>query len=367
MNPSIASIIEENEILHFTLSNVNMSLANALRRVILSEIPTVVFYTEIYNDNQCTIETNTTRLHNEIIKQRLSCIPIHVKDLSALPGKYYLEIDVTNDTDNITYVTTEDFKIKPKEGNPPLSEETVRKIFPKNSITQSYIDLVRLRPRISDTIPGESLKLTCEFSISNAKVSGTFNVVSKCASVYTPDVDKKNAAWEQHVAKLRESDLPAEDIEFQKKNFNILDSQRYYVPDSFDFVIQSVGVFDNREIVKKACIILQNKFIELINNIDADNVPIMVSETTIDNCYDFVLEKEDYTVGKVLEYIIYETFYKKEKKLTFCGFNKAHPHDDDSIIRIAFKEKLDKIEVKQCVRSAAVDAQGVFQTIMKFF
>jgi hypothetical protein len=30
--------------------------------------------------NQCRIETNTTRFHNEIIKHRLSCIPIHVEE-----------------------------------------------------------------------------------------------------------------------------------------------------------------------------------------------------------------------------------------------------------------------------------------------
>ena len=375
MNPTLVSAIEENEIYHFTLKDINVSLANALRRIILSEIPTVVFYTEIYQDNQCIIEENTSRLHNEIIKQRLSCIPIHSKDTRMLPGKYYLEVNVSNETDNIIYVTTEDFQIKPKEvvegeggtAAPPLSEEEVRKIFPKNSITQSYIDFVRLRPRISDTIPGESLKLKCEFSVSSAKVSSTFNVVSKCAYANTPDPAKKKEVWDAHEAALRESDVPKEDIEFQKKNFNMLDAQRHFVPDSFDFVVQSVGVYENREIVKKGCIILQNKFVELINNIDADNVTIVISETTMDNCYDIVLENEDYTVGKVLEYILYESFYKNDGRLSFCGFKKMHPHDSDSIIRVAFKEKVDKTAVKQCLRDAAVDSQEVFRKMYKLF
>ena len=375
MNPTLVSAIEENEIYHFTLKDINVSLTNALRRIILSEIPTVVFYTEIYQDNQCIIEENTSRLHNEIIKQRLSCIPIHCKDTRMLPGKYYLEVNVSNETDNIIYVTTEDFQIKPKEvaegeggtAAPPLSEEELRKIFPKNSITQSYIDFVRLRPRISDTIPGESLKLKCEFSVSSSKVSSTFNVVSKCAYANTPDPAKKKEVWDAHEAALRESDVPKEDIEFQKKNFNMLDAQRHFVPDSFDFVVQSVGVYENREIVKKGCIILQNKFVELINNIDADNVTIVISETTMDNCYDIVLENEDYTVGKVLEYILYESFYKKDGRLSFCGFKKMHPHDSDSIIRVAFKEKVDKTAVKQCLRDAAVDSQEVFRKMYKLF
>ena len=39
-------------------------------------------------------------------------------------------------------------------------------------------------------------------------------------------------------------------------------------------------------------------------------IDIVVSETTIDNCYDVRLENEDYTMGKVLEYILYTKFYE---------------------------------------------------------
>ncbi len=79
MNPKISNVEEEGDLLRFTLSGVNVSLANALRRIILSEIPTLAFITEHHETNQCTIEENTSRLHNEIIRQRLGCIPIHTK------------------------------------------------------------------------------------------------------------------------------------------------------------------------------------------------------------------------------------------------------------------------------------------------
>ena len=43
---------------------------------------------------------------------------------------YRLEIDVQNETDEIIYVTTEDFKIKNiKKLNNYLANETVKKIF----------------------------------------------------------------------------------------------------------------------------------------------------------------------------------------------------------------------------------------------
>ena len=161
MNPTLKSVFEENDIYKFTLSNINVSLANALRRTILSDIETLVFYTETYEDNKCNIHINTSRLHNEIIKHRLSCIPIHMKNLDLLPDKYILEVNVLNDTDNVMYITTEDFKIRNKTNNNYLTNNETRSIFPPNNKTQSYIDFVRLRPKIGDYIQGEQLSLTC--------------------------------------------------------------------------------------------------------------------------------------------------------------------------------------------------------------
>ena len=112
MNPSVSNIIEEDGILRFTLSDVNVSFANALRRIIIADIPTVVFRTFPHAENRAAIETNTTRFNNEIIKQRLSCIPIHHVAVDQPIEDLVVEIDVTNDTDAVTYVTTENFKVK---------------------------------------------------------------------------------------------------------------------------------------------------------------------------------------------------------------------------------------------------------------
>ena len=180
MDPKIENIFENNNVYHFTLSGVNVSIANALRRIVLSEIPTVVFRTENHDINQCIITKNTTRLHNEILKQRLSCVPVHMpmNDINLLPGTHILEVDVKNNTDSMMFVTTQHFRIKKKDTNTYLSEQEQRNIFPPNKITNSYIDFARLRPKISDSIPGEELQFTAEFSISNALTNSMFNVVA---------------------------------------------------------------------------------------------------------------------------------------------------------------------------------------------
>ena len=67
MMPQISEISENNAIYQFTLSQLNVSLANALRRIVLCEIPTVVIQTEFHATNQCHITINTSRIHNEMI------------------------------------------------------------------------------------------------------------------------------------------------------------------------------------------------------------------------------------------------------------------------------------------------------------
>jgi DNA-directed RNA polymerase alpha subunit len=76
MATKVTELKEEDGIMTFTISNIDISYINALRRTILSDIRICVFKTTPYEENNATITFNTTRLNNEIVKQRLSCIPI---------------------------------------------------------------------------------------------------------------------------------------------------------------------------------------------------------------------------------------------------------------------------------------------------
>ena len=44
--PKISNVDEYNNTLKFTLSNINVSYANAIRRILLSDIPCIVFKSE---------------------------------------------------------------------------------------------------------------------------------------------------------------------------------------------------------------------------------------------------------------------------------------------------------------------------------
>ena len=62
-------------------------------------------------------------------------------------------------------------------------------------ITKDYIDIVRLKPRLSKDIPGEELYLESTLTVSTAKESSAFNAVSLCSYINTPDVINANETW----------------------------------------------------------------------------------------------------------------------------------------------------------------------------
>jgi len=366
MNPRIQDVKEEGTILTFVLEGVNVSIANAVRRILLSDIRTVVFKTTPYEENKAQFMTNTSRLNNEILKQRLSCVPIFIKDLTMPLEKYILEVNVENLTDTVQYVTTEDFKVKNLDTNTFLSEKDNKAIFPPNDYGY-FIDFVRLRPKISDEIPGEKLHFTCEFSIGTAKENAMFNCVSTCSYGNTVDEDKQDDELRKKIQFWRDQGSSKDMIDFESKNWKLLEGQRIVKQDSFDFILESIGVFTNQELLVSACSILIKKLTDLDTIIDTDDIKIVPSINTMQFSFDIILENEDYTLGKVIEFMLYAKFFEDMKTLTFCGFKKMHPHDLDSIVRVAYKELTEIPMIKQNLKTCIVEAIQIFQKIADKF
>ena len=365
MDPRISNLKVEDDFLAFTIYDCNMSIANALRRIIISDIPTFVFRTFPYSENKAEILHNTTRFHNEIIKQRLSCIPIHIDDLTFQHKDFVVEVDVTNNTDNIIYVTTKDFKIKNIVTGKYSDESAVRMIFPPCPQTKDYIEFARLQPKLSETIDGERLALRCGFDIGTAAEDGAYNVISTCAYECTPDVEKAEEVWKEKEKAMKKEGISEEDIELEKKNWHLLEGKRYYIANSYDFIIESVGVFENMEIVVKACNIMIDKCNKFLSDLEHGEVSIVKSESTLNNGFDVTLKNEDYTLGKVIEYYLYQQHFIADKTVTFCGFRKPHPHSKDSLIRIAFRDPIEAVGVSSRFQGAADNAIHAYSEILK--
>jgi DNA-directed RNA polymerase subunit L len=361
MAPNISKISEANNILSFTISNVNVSIANGLRRI-ASEIPAVVFRTTPHEKNNANFEINTTRMNNELLKQRLSCIPIYA-DTDFPVKDYILVLDKQNKTNTVEYATTEDFTVVDLKTN-EVDKQLTAKLFPPNPLTGDYPELVRLLPRVSENIEGERIQLKCKFDIGTAKEDSSFNVSSTCVYSNTIDPVKIKAAWTEKKAELAKT-LDAAEIAFIEKDWHLLDAKRHFIPDSFDFVVETVGPLTNMAIITKATKLMIDKMKRLQDTIQGDPTIIATSETTIPNSFDITLKGEDYTLGKVIEYVLYDLHY--DKTVNYCGFRKAHPHIDESIIRLGFKNPTDKVSVITYIVNATTEAIRIYEKIRQVF
>jgi DNA-directed RNA polymerase subunit L len=357
-NTSIVPRVEissnpDDDKLKFTLSGVNVSIANAIRRIILSDIPMVVFRVSPNDKNKCNIISNTCGLNNEIVKHRLSCIPIHIDDIEEFPLKnYILEVNVENNTDTTIYVTTKDFIIRDIISGKPLSQDKIQQIFPANNLTGDYIDFVRLNAKAAEEINGKIINLTCEFDIGTAKEDGAYNTVSTCSYGNTIDDVAQEAKLQQLKQKWKDEGKKEAEIEFEAINWKLLEGKRIFKKDSFDFVIQTIGVYKNQQLLNIACKIMIDKLQNLDSLIEKDELEIKTADSTMLNSFDIILDNEDYTLGKVIEYFLYTNFYELGI-ITFCGFKKLHPHDSYSLIRVAYKDLIDvsgiKANLKECI------------------
>jgi DNA-directed RNA polymerase alpha subunit len=369
--PVIESFTDHDGTLKFTVSGINVSLANAVRRTILADIPTYCFRTLPHAENRVQITANTTRLNNEIIKQRMGCIPIHIKandpDFEQFNvADYRVVLDVQNTGTASEYVTTKHFRIVNAKTGKELSESVVRRIFPHDAMTGGYILIARLMPRLTQNVEGERLALTAEIGVGTARMDGMYNVVSTCAYCATPNVAEADKVWAECAKALERDGNEAAFIASERKNWFAMEAQRYTHSDSFDFIIESVGVYSNTEIVTKACLLLVEKCNKMISDMEnaSGDVDVAPSDTTLSNGYDVTLQNEDYTLGKCVEYFLHANHYEGSRTISFCGFRKNHPHDTHSMIRLAFHAPTDVDIVHTYLMQAARDSAAVFQSLI---
>ena len=204
--------------------------------------------------------------------------------------------------------------------------------------------------------------------MGTAKENSMFNVVSTCSYAMTPDEVRQYDIWgkkgDRHSKKQGYS---AEDMENEKINWFLSEGRRIYIENSFDFVLETLGIHSNVELMKLAVNIINDKLTVLEGQIAKGEFPIQKSLSTLPHAFDLTLQNEDYTIGKALEFILYDAHFKNDKTLAYLGFLKKHPHDDDSIIRMAFREMVDETTPLQYLSAAIIKAKEIFASISSQF
>ena len=359
---------EKGGVLTFTLSNINVSIANGLRRTILSDIPVIAFKTFPHSENRADFVTNTSRFNNEILKQRLGCIPIHIPDTTMPYNELLVEIHKKNDTNEMVYLTTADFRVKNIKSNKYLDQSTVNKIFPPDPITGDFILFARLRPKISNEVPGEEIKINARMSLHTAGEDGMYNTVSCCTYFNTPDKVAQKDGWQEKLSSMSEEEKDPVALTLAEQDYYNHAAKRLYIDDSYDFKIETIGVLDNSEICAKACGILIEKLMTIKQLADNGNLVVTQAASTIENCHEILLEGYGYTIGKVIEYILHRDLYASSKTVNYLGFRKNHPHDSTSFIRIAYTSEFTNHEdIREDVSNACDEAVKIYSAIMDEF
>jgi|SaaInlV_150m_DNA_4_1039716.scaffolds.fasta_scaffold04672_5 DNA-directed RNA polymerase subunit L len=385
----VTNVVENNNEIKFVLNGVDPCIANGLRRTLLSDIPCVVMKTIPHDQCKVNITKNTSKFNNEIIKQRLACIPIHITDLNTPIDQLELELDIENNTEEVMHVTTGDIKIKNIKTSTYLSDDDKRDIFPPNPMTGYYIDIVRLRPRLTPTSPGERITFTANLSIATVDDNSMYNMVSTCCYGNTQDETKVNEQYKIKEQELKDNGVTGDNLELAMKDWTLLDAQRYFIPNSFDFTVKTVGVYTCKELLKIGCerLIEKAKTVKAAiespgnnKNVDDDagvsedpenktknDVTIETTASTIQNGYDITIDNEDYTLGTMLQYMVYSSHYEGDKQMTFCGFKKFHPHDTYIMIRIGYKEPTEKSIAAGHMIEGLTNIVSVYENLLNMF
>jgi DNA-directed RNA polymerase subunit L len=304
------------------INQVDLAFVNAIRRIILTEIPVIGFRGE--DEPSLEVISNNGPLHNEIILHRFGLIPIHFtadETENFDPDSYEFEIDINNKTDSRINVTSEHFIVKHK--GVLLAKKEVQRLFPPSNITGDYILITRLQKGQFLNVKGKAVKLTaqvhsgfCPVSLSNFKYMSDLNEIVKHDNV----LDKERA--------------------FMKNE--------YGEPTSFLFEIESVNALTPKYLISKAIEILNEKISFIFNNInDIEYRKTSNLESNNENemvGYEFIFKDEDDTLGWFLQsqmfnhYIRSKTPTQKNKIMTYVGYTCPHPLDTTVVLKIYIKD-----------------------------
>ena len=332
--------------------NANVTLANAIRRMIISATPSVAFRTEPAETSEMTISINTTPLVNEIISHRIGMIPILADITTFDPSRYEFVLDKENTSKEMIDVTAADFQVFMKNPENPLEapiQVPTEQFFPPDPITGETVLITRLRPQWNRSAPNEHLKLKAKASISTGQENIRWSPVSQCSYEYTRDTNDDHLEevftnWLLNTKKIAKiTDLPDEKLAELKREFGTMEIQRCYLtdeqgnPTNFTFHIESVGTQPVPVIVANA-LIAAEALVRKYENIDQtlpDNVVVQQGDARFP-CVDIVFTNESHTLGNLLETYLVENHVDGEAqpRITYAGYKVPHPLRPQMFVRI---------------------------------
>lgn len=342
---------DDGSLLRFEIHDLDLSIVNSLRRIILSEIPNVALAFDQLSDNNPDIQihVNTGALHNEYLGHRISLIPFYLSEDEIedfAPHKYVFHLHVKNTTHEVKSVTTHDIEIFDEHGK-KYSQAFHNRVLPANPITKEHILITKLRPNLYNSEKGEEIHVEFKLSKNIAKIHSRWSPVSCCSLSNKIDDEKYEVALEEkyaHEERQKGASLTPEQRLKIKSRFDSMEKYRFFhtnkyeEPNIFHFQIESECAMSPRYIFDKACWVLMQKLNLLIQNIERGDVQVHALHQN-QNFYEVLITNEDYTLLNVLQSMIYNNEIRSNPntQLEYIGYYQPHPLDSAMILKLKFK------------------------------
>ena len=307
--------------------NVPISFVNGLRRILLSEIPTVVI-------RDVQILDNSTKMIHEMLKHRVEMLPINVRPEEAVTIRdtrielRYLPPatpDLTRKT--AVDITTDDFAVQGPR----------KDVFLKDRDLGAPLFFMNLQP-------SESIHVKATLGVETTGVSQV------CVSTFKNHIDPELAKLDKDTFVAVAGDDENERA-LRAKMFDNYEIQRSYAVDEegrpywFDFTVESIGVIPAKDLLKQAAQIFKAKIESWCEN------PILRQEG---NWYSIETEEHGHTIGALAQILIYN------QKVNYVSYRIVHPLLPKMIVRFC-----SKIAPEKVIEKFKTEAVALCESILK--
>jgi DNA-directed RNA polymerase subunit L len=276
----------------FELRDVPVQFANAIRRMLLNETPTV----EI---SDVQILENSTLMPHEVMKHRVEMLPVNVRPSEEdviRNAKLLLRIPATDD--DLRIVTTDDFVV----------ESTRTDVLMKDVDLGTPMFFLKIKK-------GETVHLT-----GRLKVNPTSSQV--CVATYMYHIDEEKAK------------IDSEKYEDKRLFENFHKQLSYHVgpngrPNWFDFTVESVGVIPAKDLVVGCLTMLERRAAAWLAA--AKESIVRESEPGVFRVTSTI---EGHTLGALLQIVIYGLHI-----CHFVSYDVPHPLRKEMNVRFRVLDK----------------------------
>lgn len=307
----------------FRFTGTRTSVVNALRRIVLSEIPYVATYRDenraAASRGGIVVSKNTGRLHDDMLVDRLALVPIHLTRSEVdqfIPGSITVHLAVHNDGTTRRDVSSKDLEVK-LFGKP---HPNARACYPAHPISGDW-------PLITRLYPGERVDVTATLEKDKARTHAAFAVASGAAVAFEED----QAAYLAQRSKIEQDDDLDEETRRHALNFcDHITRKRLFKKDGGGepvghiLAIQSECGLSASEIVVAAMNVLVGKFTSSALTYEAreDGKGSVV----------FTVSGQGHTFGSVLQDICMRD--RDQLGIRSIGYFQTHPLEDRIVVRI---------------------------------